>query len=92
MKYRSSITAEDLCILLAALQNRSNAVPLADNRAFRLEIETVIRFSVQLFGTDPVALSRLNVATSKLVMNQPSAALAKIESVLVRRGHLPRKI
>lgn len=53
MTRRSSITAGDLCILLAALQNRADAVPLEDNKAFRREIETVISFSMQLFGTDP---------------------------------------
>jgi hypothetical protein len=88
---RSSITAGDLCILLAALQNRADAVPLAGNKAFRSEIETVICFSMQLFGTDPAALNALDIATSKLVLNQPGAALDKIESVLVRRGHLTKK-
>jgi hypothetical protein len=91
MTRRCSITAGDLCILLDALQNRADEFPLADSKAFRREIETLISFSMQLFGTDSVALSTLDIATSKLILNQPGAALAKIESVLVRRGCLARK-
>ena len=86
MGRRSSITLEDLRVLLSALQNRVDDVPPANSKAFRQEIEMLISFSTQLFGMDPVALSTLDVASSKLVVHQPGVALTKIESVLVRRA------
>ena len=84
MGRRSSITVGDLRVLLIALQNRVDEVPPANSEALRQEIEMLISFSTQLFGMDTVALGTLDVATSKLAVNQPGAALAKIESVLVR--------
>jgi len=75
-----------LRVLLSALQNRVDDVPPANSKAFRQGIEMLISFSTQLFGMDPVALSTLDVASSKLIVHQPDVALTKIESVLVRRA------
>jgi hypothetical protein len=91
MGRRSSITLEDLRVLLRAQQNRVDEGPPANSKIFRQEIEMLISFLTQFFGTDPVALSTLGVASSKLVVNQPGAALTKIESVLVRHARWEKK-
>jgi len=91
MGRRSFITVGDLRVLLIALQNRVDDVPPANSKAIRQEIEMLISFSTQLFAMDPVALSTLDVASSKLVVHQPDVALTKIESVLVRRARWEKK-
>lgn len=83
----SSMTIDDIRVLVQAIRNWSDDVSVEEIAALRRELSAVIDYALPMFEQDVVASGILYIAYSLLALNHISSALQNVENVVLLREH-----
>jgi hypothetical protein len=79
------VELDDLYVMVQALINWTTSGRPIDSCDFKNEVDSLITTTSQTYR-DARTADTLLVATSLLLLNRPGEALAKVESVLIKRA------